>query len=104
MTGPNPDNGTDSVAADNTGVVTQTVTPTTEPQAPTIGQKVHAFILKAREYLTTYSYEVFLIAIVVAISSFVLLFPRTALAVGATVAAVSGWIAYFGLRNRTGSK
>lgn len=84
--------GTEKVAADNTEVV----------KTETFGQKVRGFIAKARDWFRTYSYEVFLIAIIVTLSAFVLLFPMTAVGVGAIVAASSGWVAYFGLRNRTG--
>ena len=47
-----------------------------------------------------YSFEVFLVAFVVAISAFVLIYPYVALTIAGLLALVSGWVAYFGIKSR----
>lgn len=75
-------------------VTTTTVaSPTSIEKAKSFGKiAVNAIFSNANKF----SFEIFLVAFLVALSAFVILFPKVAMWSGLTVAFFSGWIAFLG--------
>lgn len=67
-------------------------------------QWVEKAIATVRVTARTYAFEIFLVALCIAVAAFVILLPKVALYVGGVVAAVSGWIAYVGIRRNKEGK
>lgn len=76
----------------------------TEPaSAPKVSWKNHAVVAKTLAFLQSlqgYAFEIFLIAFALFIIVGLIVFPRIGLLSLAAITAVSGWIAYFGLRRK----
>lgn len=67
---------------------------------PSKSDKVKQVVTTVRAYANEYAYEVYAVSSVVSIAAFTILFPVAALITAGVVAATSGWVAYFGLRQR----